>query len=252
MKQLMKGLIRILSLSSLTIVTTTIIGCAATQTVIEHRNLETKTSLSKTVFLDPVSDEEKTIFIVVKNTSDQDMNINQKLSRAFKMKGYRVTKKLSEAHYLLQANILQVGKMSTAASQSALGGGYGSSVAGGLTGGGLAAAITQNSTAIIASGVTGGLAGLAADAVVKNVNYTMITDVQISERVGKGVKVSEEHQSSLQQGTGSKLKQVSSRQTQYERYRTRIVSNANKFNLTFTDAAPSLEAGLVKTLVGIF
>lgn len=80
----------------------------------------------------------------------------------------------------------------------------------------------------------------------------MITDVQISERVGKGVKVSEEHQSSLQQGTGSKLKQVSSRQTQYERYRTRIVSNANKFNLTFTDAAPSLEAGLVKTLVGIF
>lgn len=242
MKQLIKGFTKIVRLSSLTIVITTIIGCAATQTVIEHRNLETNTRLSKTIFLDPVSDQEKTIFIVVKNTSDQDMNIHQKLSRAFKNKGYRVTKDLNEAHYLLQANILQVGKMSTAASQSALGGGYGSSVAGGLAGGGLAAAITQNSSAIIASGVAGGLAGIAADAVVKNVNYTMITDVQISEK----------HPASFEQSAGSKLKHVSSRQTQYERYRTRIVSNASKFNLSFTEAAPSLEAGLVKTLVGIF
>ena len=40
----------------------------------------------------------------------------------------------AKAHYMLQANILKVGKMSVAASQSALGGGYGSALAGAAAG----------------------------------------------------------------------------------------------------------------------
>ena len=45
---------------------------------------------------------------------------------------------------------------------------------------------------------------------VKDVNYSMVTDIQISERVGKGVKVSEEHRADLSQGTGShtRLKKI--------------------------------------------
>ena len=50
-------------------------GCAATQTAIEHRNLETSTRLSETVFLNPVADGQKTIYVAVKNTSDEDMDI---------------------------------------------------------------------------------------------------------------------------------------------------------------------------------
>ena len=228
-----------------------ITACAATQTAIEHRNLETRTNLSKTVFLDPVSDKQKSVFIVVKNTSDQEIDISRRLSNAFKSNGYVVSKNPRDAHYLLQANILKVGKMSAAASQRALGGGYGSALAGGVSGVALGA-FSQNSTAMLAGGVTGGLAGLAADALVKDVNYTMVTDVQISERVGKGVKVSEEHRASLSQGTGSQLKQVSTRNSGYERYQTRVVSNADKVNLSFQDARPALEAGLVKALAGVF
>ena len=228
-----------------------ITACAATQTVIEHRNLETKTNLSNTIFLDPVSDNQKSVFISVKNTSDQEIDISRRLSNAFKSKGYVVSKNPSDAHYLLQANIRKVGKMSVAASQNALGGGYGSALAGGATGVALGA-LAQNNTAMLAGGVAGGLVGLAADALVKDVNYSMVTDVQISERVGKGVKVSEEHRASLSQGTGSQLKQVSTRNSSYERYQTRVVSNANKVNLSFQDARPALEAGLVKELVGIF
>lgn len=90
------------------------------------------------------------------------------------------------------------------------------------------------------------------DAVVKDVNFSMITDVRISERVGKGVKVSEEHRANLSQGTGSSTHQISTRNSNYERYQTRIVSNAEKVNLSFKDARPALETGLVKTLAGIF
>ena len=34
-------------------------SCAATSTVIEHRNLETDTKLSQTIFLDPVAQSKK-------------------------------------------------------------------------------------------------------------------------------------------------------------------------------------------------
>ena len=87
---------------------------------------------------------------------------------------------------------------------------------------------------------------------VKDVNFSMITDVRISERVGRGVKVSEEHRANLSQGTGSSTHQISTRMSQYERYQTRIVSNAEKVNLSFKDARPALEADLVKVLSGIF
>lgn len=226
-------------------------ACAATQTMIEHGGLDTKTSLSKTIFLDPVPNSEKSIYLSVKNTSDQEIHINQKLANAFKAKGYTVSHDPSHAHYMLQANILKVGKMSRAASESALGGGYGSAIAGAAAGTALGA-FAGNSSAMLAGGVAGGIAGLAADALVKDVNYTMVTDVQISERVGKDVKVSEEHRANLSQGIGSHTHQVSTRVSQYERYQTRVVSNAEKVNLSFKDARPALKAGLVRALSEIF
>lgn len=111
---------------------------------------------------------------------------------------------------------------------------------------------TSNSNAMIGGGIAGGLVGLAADSLVKDVNYTLISDVQISERVGRGTIVSEQHKASLSQGSGSRLTQTSTRQSNFERYRTWIVSNANQVNLSFAKARPALEKDLVKTLAGIF
>ncbi len=84
-------------------------ACAATQTMIEHGSLDTKTNLSKTIFLDPVPKSEKSIYLSIKNTSDQEIHIKQKLANAFKAKGYTVTQEPAHAHYMLQANILKVG-----------------------------------------------------------------------------------------------------------------------------------------------
>ena len=226
-------------------------GCAATQTAIEHGHLVTSTKLSESVFLNPVSNAQKTVYVSVKNTSDQTIEVEPALKSSFKAHGYRVMSEPTSAHYLLQANILKVGKMSIAASQSALGGGYGSALAGGVAGAALGA-MTHNTNAMIGGGIAGGLVGLAADSLVKDVNYTMITDIQISERMGKGVQVKEEHRASLRQGSSSSLNQVSTTTSEYQRYRTRVVSNADKVNLAFKDAEPALKSGLVKALVGIF
>ena len=214
-------------------------GCAATQTALEHRTLEVSTKQSETVFLEPVSNAQKTIYVSIKNTSDESIDITPQLKTALSNQGYRVVNQPNLAHYLLQANILKVGKMSIAASQSALGGGYGSAIAGAVAGT-AAGSFTHSSTGMIAGGLAGGVIGLAADSLVKDVNYTMITDVQISERAGKGIKINEQFESHLKSGTSTVTSQTSSRESQYQRYRTRIVSNADKVNLKFADARPSV------------
>jgi hypothetical protein len=226
-------------------------SCAATQTALEHGSLQVSTKQSETIFLDPVSNAQKTVYVSVKNTSDEEIDIAPQLKTALSSHGYKVINNPNSAHYLLQANVLKVGKMSVAASQSALGGGYGSAIAGAVAGT-AAGSLTASSTGMIAGGLAGGVIGMAADSLVKAVNYTMITDVQISERVGKGVKVNEQFQSHLKNGSSTVTSQTSSRDSQYQRYRTRVVSNADKVNLKFSDARVSLEQGLVKVISGIF
>lgn len=226
-------------------------SCAATQTALEHRNLETTTKLSKTIFLDPVADKQKTIYLSIKNTSDEDIDIAQPLAQALMTHGYRIEANPEQAHYLLQANVLKVGKMSISASQAALGGGYGSTLAS-IGAGTAIGALTNNGNAMISGGLAGGLIDMASSALVKDVNFTMITDVQISERVGSGVKIHEQFNAALQNGTASNTQQSYSRDTAYQRYRTRVVSNADRVNLSFAKARPLLEQGLVKTLAGIF
>ena len=228
----------------------TLIGCAASQTMLEHHDLVATTKLSNTIFLDPVAPAQKTVFIAVKNTSEEDFTIDRPLAQALKEHGYRVVTNPSAAHYMIQANIRKVGKMSISASQSALGGGYGSALAGATVGAALGS--FGNTNTMIGGGLAGGLVGLAADSLVKDVNYSVITDVQISERVGKGVKVHENFNSSLENGTSSTTYQTSSKSSDYQRYRTRIVSNANKVNLAFAIARPALEQGLARALAGIF
>lgn len=204
-----------------------LMSCAATQTVLEHGKLTTDTKLSKTIFLDPVAPNQKTIFIAVKNTSQERLDLAKPLADSLRAQGYQVVYNPKNAHYLLQANILKVGKMSVAASQTALGGGFGSALAGAGTGAALGA-LSHNGNTILAGGLAGGVIGLAADSLVKDVNYTLITDVQISERAGKGAKVREQFRSSLDNGTSSGTYQISTKDSDFLRYRTRIVSNADK------------------------
>lgn len=247
----MKANSKMISKSLLVGAVVVLTGCAATQTALEHGSLQVSTKQSETIFLDPVSSAQKTVYVSVKNTSDEEIDISPQLKTALSSHGYKVINNPNSAHYLLQANVLKVGKMSVAASQSALGGGYGSAIAGAVAGT-AAGSFTHSSTGMIAGGLAGGVIGLAADSLVKDVNYTMITDVQISERVGKGVKVNEQFQSHLKNGSSTVTSQTSSRDSQYQRYRTRVVSNADKVNLKFSDARVSLEQGLVKVISGIF
>lgn len=83
---------------------------------------------------------------------------------------------------LIQANILKAEKMDLRESQSWLSQGYQSAAISAALGAGITAYNTSSAGATLGVGLASGLVGMAADALVEDTNYTMVTDVQIAER----------------------------------------------------------------------
>ena len=195
-------------------------GCAAIQTSVSKKDLDTQSKMSKTIFLEPTHTErERTVFLQVRNTSDQsDFDITQKLESAIINRGYRVVHKLSEANYLVQANVLQVGKSSPNAAEAAIYKGYG--MDGVAIGASTAYVAGASSEVMVGAGILGGLASVIADSAVKDVYYSVIVDIQIKK--GR------------------------------EKFQTRILSSANKVNLKLAEALPALKDGITKSIAGIF
>jgi hypothetical protein len=130
-------------------------ACAATVTALKYRDLEVQSKMSETVFLDPISPDQKTVWVEVKNTSDQEVDLAA-LTNLIAAKGYRVVSDPSQAHYLLQANVLYVGKASQAAIDQAIGAGYGGPLGGILARGVAGAGIGQSPTAVGIGAAAGG------------------------------------------------------------------------------------------------
>jgi predicted lipid-binding transport protein (Tim44 family) len=233
-------------------------GCAATSTAVAKRNLDVQTKMSDTIFLDPVTPDERTVYVDVRNTSDQPaLDVAPQVRQAVEARGYKVVDDPKAARFVLQANVLQAGRASETAAESAYSSGFGGTLLGGAAGGaagyGLGKAGLGVNDAI--GTVVGALAGAAissvADAYVQDVTYTLVTDIQVSERV-PGTVISQSEQANLKQGTSGTVTQSSSDTTDARRYRTRIVSTANQANLDWPQAEPELVAGLTRSIGGIF
>lgn len=234
-------------------------GCAAVHTSIAKKDLDVQTKMSDTVFLDPVEPSQKVVYINIRNTSDKtNFDIAPAVIQSLQSKGYRVTENPKAAHYWLQVNVLSVEKASPTAAESALKAGYG-----GLGSAAMGAAVGTATGAAISgwngAGI-GGLAGAAAfglvdtiaGAAVKDVTFMAITDVEIAERAEGGVIIREDRQQDLKQGIGGSRRQTSSKVSEMNKYRTRVVSTANKVNLEYEEAAPELTNGLARTISGLF
>lgn len=223
-------------------------GCSAMTTAIKKRNLEVKTQMSQTVWLEPSS--QKTVYIQVRNTSDKDMSDLQTLiGKDLIAKGYQLSNSPDTAYYWVQANVLKAEKMDLRETQGFLSNGYEGAVGAAGLGAGISAYNGNSGGAILGIGLAAGLAGMAADAMVEDTNYTMVTDLQISEQ--SKANVTTDNVAALRQGTSGIKLQTSSESGNRMKYQTRVVSNANKVNLKFEEAKPVLEAQLAKSVAGI-
>lgn len=221
-------------------------GCSATHTMVSKRNLDVQTRMSDTVFLDPVSPDKRTVFIQVRNTSDKPgLSIEPQVIAAIQQRGYQVMNDPDKAHYMIQANVLQIGKKDLRDAEGLLSQGFGGAAAGAIVGSQFGGGSGRGATTIAAAGL-----GIVADALVKDVYYSMITDLQISERAAAGVVVTEAVDSQLKQGNSGYKSVTSSETTSWKRYQTRVLSTANKVNLKYEEAEPVLIQGLVQSVSG--
>lgn len=232
-------------------------GCAATQVAISKRNLDVQTKMSDTIFLEPVGPDKKVMYIEVRNTSDKDnFDLEGPIKEAMAKRGYRVTQNPDEAYFRLQANVLQVSKTDPTAAQAALHGGYGGPIAAGAVAGGVIGAAAGGwkgaGIGVAAGGLLAGVTETVTGSFVKDVVYMVVTDVQVVEKAADGVIVRQDNQQTLSQGIGGAQNQTSSEVTKNKKYRTRVVSTANKANLEYEEAAPALTQGLTRSLSGLF
>ncbi|UXY13554.1 complement resistance protein TraT (plasmid) [Kosakonia sp. ML.JS2a] len=226
----------------------TLTGCGAMSTAVKKRNFDVKTQMSETIWLEPTS--EKTVYIQVRNTSDKDMSgLQAQIASELTAKGYRVSASPDAAYFWVQANVLKADKMDLRQAQGFLSSGYEGAATAAALGAGITAYNSSSAGATLGVGLASGLVGLAADAMVEDVNYTMVTDLQISERTK--TTVTTDNVAALRQGSSGTKVQTSSEQGNRARYQTRVVSNANKVNLKFEEAKPVLEAQLAKSVAGI-
>ncbi|MDP1557886.1 MAG: complement resistance protein TraT [Nitrosomonas sp.] len=232
-------------------------SCAALHTSIAKKNLEVQTKMSDTIFLDPITPDQRTIYLNFRNTSGKsNFDIAEIVATMLKEKGYLIISDPHVAHYWLQVNVLSIDKASPTAAEHALRSGYGGGAALGTAVGAATGAAIDGWPGAAIGGLVGaaalGIADTVANAAVQDVTFMVITDVEIAERVEEGVIVREDSQQDAQQGVGGARRQTSTRVTEMNRYRTRVVSTANKANLLYEEAAYELTNGLIRSITGFF
>lgn len=204
--------------------------------------------MSDSIFLEPVALEKQIVYIKIRNTTDKNIDIEEQIKAAIQAKGFKVVTNPEEAYFMIQANVLQVGKTDATDSDSALKSGFG----GGLLGAGVSAVTGGSGNNIGIGAAVGAIVGLVADTMVKDIYYTMVADVEIRQRPALDEKISQNEENYSEQGTTSTISQnVNTNNVQWKIYRTRVVSTANQVNLEFEEAQAELSKGLVRSLSGL-
>lgn len=233
------------------LVTASMVGCASARLKLSKGQLDVQTKMSETLFIDPPESEDaKTFYLQARNTSDKDFDISENLRRALIAKGYRTVSQAARAHFVIQVNVLQVGKSSQTAADTWFYRGYGS--AGGMLQDAAYVGGATEAKEFVGLGLLGDVTSLISDSVVKDVYFSAITDVQIKERLRKGQKGATVSQHSNQSGTSGYVFSRVEEKSDWKISQTRILSFANKVNLEFETAAPELKKALVQSVAGVF
>ncbi len=230
-------------------------GCAATYTLLSHKDLDVRTRTSTAIFVDPVAREKRTIYLDVKSGVQE---FDRRMFKAFVREqftksndnGFQIVDDPGAAQFTMIAYVLNLEKVSATAAEEALHQGYrGSSVLGGAVAGGL---MTRSVAGVYGGGLIGGTAEFVAGALVKDVTYMLVCDVQIRERAGGGAIVRKDTSVTAGVSDFGSSQQSVSEVTDQKEYRTRIVTTANKANLDLAEAQETMFKKTAYAMAGFF
>lgn len=202
-------------------------ACASHPGVGHRKSLDVHTKMSTVIFLDPVPASQQSVFLQIKNTSDYTVSdLEASIRKALEKKGYQIVEKPEQAHYLLQAQIVQMGVWDRQQAEQARMQGFGTALGDATS-------------------------ALSLDACKEKV-YSLLSDLQISERVGKTVEVKQKTPPKRAQRTPVAQAVVETETVHWKRYQSRVLSTADPISLKTDKAVRALVAGLIRTLTGIF
>lgn len=232
-------------------------GCAAVETSVAKRNLDVQTKTSTAIFVDPIARAKRLVYVEVRS------GIMEFDRRAFRREvmnafadndsGYKVTDDPDAAPYHMNIFVTALEKNTLTAAERALNQGYSDVGAGALVGGVVGADNGHGSLTSTAIGsVVGAVATTAANAWVQDVTYMLVADVKITEITRRGAVVRKNtHIDSKVSDAGYSTQQVDEF-TNRKEYTTRIVTTANKANLTLEEAQPLMFQKTAYAMSGFF
>ncbi len=222
-------------------------GCATTAgsttsaSGLSSGNVALSTKMSSSIFLQPVSPQQKIVYVSTRNTSTATgLNFRNELISVLISEGYRVTNNPQDANFMLMSNVLYIGKES-----------YNYTVAGALAGGFGGAFIGSrynSGTSMVAGGALGALAGGIIGSMFTNKNYMMVVDIQLEQRQAGTYTTSSTNAS---QGTASNITTYNAGVKNWAIYRDRIVSQASAINLQFSSAEPLLKRQMAHSIANL-
>ena len=254
----------------------TLAACSGVDALTNHADLDVHTHMSETVFLDPVPQYAKTVYIGVRNTSDYpDLDVRTPLMQAIQARGYTIVDDSSTAHYMLQVNVLQAGKLNGDPG-ALLSANYGQPLLLGSAAGALAGAGSGNGYAGLGAGLGVSVASWAINQAWRDVTYAVTTDIQISERPLGGARVHQHThnyrghgnhagsvnvteasattygESDAQSTNTHERSQDVDEENDFKQVQVRDVAYADKVNLRMADAVPTIVQHLASSLANVF
>jgi hypothetical protein len=243
-------------------------ACQAAKVAINNQDLQIKTHMSESIFLDPVPEHLKTVYISARNTSDHpEIDLRSSLTQAIQARGYRVVTDPNKAHYMIRSNVLQAGKIEEKDKEQMLMGSYGEPLLAGVGSAVLANSLGGNNAAMAGVGLGMAAATFLANELVKDVTYALTVDIQLSERPLKGGKVRQVTSNSKDGGvragenlgtmggssnsystTSNSTQQFIAEDKDFKQYNVRAMAYADQMNLKFEDAAVPLTNKLTSSI----
>ena len=232
-------------------------GCAAIHTSISKKNLEVQTKVSTAVFVDAVKREDRTVYVDVRSSvMEFDRNaFREHITSEFvsNNNGYTLTDDPDSAQFHMNIFVLTLEQASASAAELALKQGYSSGKGGDILAGAAVGGLAGNSgKSALGGALLGGIMSTVGNALVKDVTFMLVADVQIKERAREGVLVRKDSEISAKvSDSGTSTQRVSEVLDQKE-YRTRIVTTANKANLAMDEAQPLMFEKTAYAMSGFF
>lgn len=224
-------------------------SCTTFGTYAAHKDLVVESKMSDSIFLPPIKADKKIVYVQVKNTIDNQTNeLEPKIKDDLKSSGWKIAEDPDAAFYMLQVNVKQAGLAKDRnTAMSTITDGF-TSIAGGGVVGTATGMITDNYKTGSEVALAVGAGDFVASQAVKDVTFSIVTEVQLGQKVDGNVN--QVTQADLANGS-STTAQLYTDSSNWKYTQVRVGAVADQINLTLEKAMPKIQTSLAKEISGI-